>query len=303
MYIGLDIGGTKTELGVFSEELERLYTARIATIKESYTDFLSSIVQLVISADKACGLGKAIGVGMPGLRDKAGLTLSANIPAANARNVLDDLTAQLNRTAVMENDCRCFALSEACYGAGEGYASVYGAVLGTGAAGGFVVGGKLIPAAQGIAGEYGHQALPAHLREKYNLPIIQCGCGLTGCLENYITGPGLTALHSHLGGESLLPPAIMSIANQGDTIAGKTRDCHLDLLGYSIATLILNYDPHVIVMGGGMSLIGGIIEKLPLAIGCHLFDRFSAPPIKLAKYGDASGARGAAILARQAYHA
>ncbi|WP_193165122.1 ROK family protein [Microbulbifer hainanensis] len=299
MIYGLDIGGTKIEFTCFDDDLHKLDSQRTATPVDDFQKFIDTLVTLIQHADEQYACQGIIGIGMPGVIDTRGRSLSANVPCATGRKVAETLTARLKRPVAVENDCRLFALSEAHGGAGAGYSHVYGAILGTGAAGGLVVDGNLYRSRQGIAGEYGHHPLPATLREKYQLPLLNCGCGLTGCLEPYIAGPGLANLHRHRCGESVDVPALVERWRAGDKDAIATREIHMDLLGAAFANLTIAYDPDIIVMGGGLSRIEEMYRDLPQAIESHLFAGFNAPIIAPPKFGDASGARGAALLARQ----
>ncbi|SHF54386.1 N-acetylglucosamine kinase [Microbulbifer donghaiensis] len=299
MIYGVDIGGTKIELACFDDELNQLESERVPTPVDDYQTFVDTLVDLVEAADRRHGCRGKIGVGMPGLIDTEGRSLSANVACATGKKVAESLTTRLGRPVAIENDCRLFALSESRGGAGEGFRNVYGAVLGTGAAGGLAIDGRLYRSRQGIAGEYGHHPLPASLQQKYNLPVFHCGCGLDGCLETYIAGPGLTALHRHLAQEELTVPALVERWRDGEKRALATKAAHLDLLGAAFANLVLAYDPDIIVLGGGLSRIQEFYRELPGAIEKHLFPGYTAPPLVPAKFGDASGARGAALLALQ----
>ncbi|MBN8430670.1 ROK family protein [Microbulbifer salipaludis] len=299
MIYGLDIGGTKIEITCFDDRLRKLDSARVATPVEDFNGFIDTLVTLIEEADQRHGGRGLVGIGMPGLIDREGRTLSANVPCATGKNVAQVLQARLQRPIAIANDCRLFALSEAHGGAGDGYARVYGAVLGTGAAGGLVINGELYRSRQGIAGEYGHHPLPAALRQKYQLPLLNCGCGLVGCLEPYIAGPGLANLHRQYCGQTVTVPELVERWRSGDTHALATREIHLDLLGAAFANLMMAHDPDVIVLGGGLSRIEELYRDLPRAIESHLFAGFTAPPIVPPTFGDASGARGAALLARQ----
>ncbi len=299
MIYGLDIGGTKIELAIFNQQLERLECQRVPTPTDSYSEFIDTLADLITQADTKYGIAGAIGVGIPGLVNAEGKSLSANVPCLNNKNVAADLGAKLDRKIAIENDCRCFALSEAVDGAGKNYTNVYGAILGTGAAGGLSINGKLYFSRQGIAGEYGHLQLPAILQQKYQLPIKKCGCGLHSCFEGYISGPGILYLNKHFGGDSADVPSLVKQWQAGDKVATTAFECYLDLLGASFATIVMSYDPDIIIVGGGVSLIDKVIEQLPHSIEQHLFTNFTAPPIVRAHFGDASGVRGAAILARQ----
>jgi N-acetylglucosamine kinase len=208
----------------------------------------------------------------------------------------------MKRSITIDNDCRCIALSEARGGASDGFAHVFGAILGTAAAGGLAISGQLYKSCQRIAGEYGHLQLSATLQQKYQLPSRPCGCGLPNCVEGFIGGPGLLFLNRHFGGNASSVPNLIENLRIGEPKACVTFDCYIDLLGASFAALILSYDPDIIVLGGGLSLIDEIIEQLPAAIEPHLFNGFTPPPIVRAKFGDASGVRGAALLTMNLSH-
>lgn len=299
VHYGLDIGGTKIELVACDETLV-CFRRRTDTPTHDYEAFLQAIVELVSEADRALGRCTAIGVGLPGVTDPAtGRQLSSNVPALNGQQVLPALQARLSRPLHRGNDLQCFALSEANGGAAEGYPSMLGVILGTGAGGGFCVEGRLLAGYNGLAGEWGHWTLPATLLERYQLPLLDCPCGLRGCLERYVSGRGLAMLHRQLGGADADASAIVQQARAGDALAQRAIDIHLDLLGHSLAQLVLVLDPHVIVIGGGLSKLASLYTELPAAIAAHLFKGVRVPPILPPKFGDAGGARGAALLARQ----
>lgn len=299
---GIDIGGSKIELVACDAALQVVHRQRIDTPQHDYEAFLGAVHALVANADAALGAASAgIGIGLPGVRDRAsGIQLSANVPALTGRQVGADLQARLRRPLQLGNDLQCFALSEAHGGAAEGYPSMYGAILGTGAGGGYCVDGRLVAGANGIAGEWGHWTIPATLLAKYALPLLDCGCGLRGCVERYVSGSGLAALHRHLGGASTDAATTIAAAQAGDALAQRALAIHLDLLGHAFASLLMAVDPHVIVIGGGLSKYEALYRALPAAIEAHLFRGVRVPPILPPKFGDAGGARGAALLARQA---
>jgi len=299
MIYGIDIGGTKIEIAVFDSDLALRDRWRITTPQGDYDALLDAIIRLIAEADIRFGSEAAIGLGIPGLIDGQGRSLSANIPAANGHRVAVDIARRTGRTIVSENDCRCFAISEAVGGAGTGFDTVFGAILGTGAAGGLVSQGRLLRGRQGIAGEYGHLPLPAALAERYELPLRKCGCGLPACVESYVAGPGLTWLGRHHGADYRDVPSLAAAWRSGDTAALAARDCFLDILGATFANVTMMVDPDVIVLGGGLSLLDDLVPLIPTAITHHLFAGFPAPAVVPARFGDASGARGAAILAWQ----
>lgn len=300
-WYGIDIGGTKIELVACADDLSVRHRERVATPTGNYDAFLQAVTGLVLAADAALGVGcQAVGIGLPGVRDRiSGRQLSANVPALTGQQVGQDLQALLQRPLHLGNDLQCFALSEAHDGAAAGYPSMFGVILGTGAGGGYCIGGQLVAGCNGIAGEWGHWSLPATLLQRHELPLLDCGCGLRGCLERYVSGSGLAMIHQRRGGAPIDASAVVALAHQGHAIAEQALAIHRDLLGYSLASLILAYDPHVIVLGGGLSKLERLYVDLPAAIAPYLFEGVRVPPILSPTFGDAGGARGAALLARQ----
>jgi N-acetylglucosamine kinase len=297
-YYGIDIGGTKIELIACGDDLEVDYRQRVNTPTRDYDAFLQTIAALVEAADADLGGPcRAVGIGLPGVVDRVtGSQLSANVPALTGQRVGHDLQTRLQRPLHLGNDLQCFALSEANGGAADAYPSMFGVILGTGAGGGFCVGGQLIAGSNGIAGEWGHWTVPATLLAKYALPLLDCACGLRGCMERYVSGGGLALIHQHLGGEAVDANAIIA---RGDANALRALEIHRDLLGHGLANVVLALDPHVIVLGGGLSKFEQLYRDLPDAVAAHLFKGVRVPPILPPTFGDAGGARGAALLARQ----
>ena len=300
-WYGIDIGGTKIELVACADDLSVRHRERVATPTGNYDAFLQAVTDLVLAADAALGVGcQAVGIGLPGVRDRiSGRQLSANVPTLTGQQVGQDLQALLQHPLHLGNDLQCFALSEAHDGAAAGYPSMFGVILGTGAGGGYCIGGQLVAGCNGIAGEWGHWSLPATLLQRHELPLLDCGCGLRGCLERYVSGSGLAMIHQRRGGAPIDASAVVALAHQGHATAEQALAIHRDLLGYSLASLILAYDPHVIVLGGGLSKLERLYVDLPAAIAPYLFEGVRVPPILSPTFGDAGGARGAALLARQ----
>ncbi|PZS66824.1 ROK family protein [Stenotrophomonas maltophilia] len=298
---GIDIGGTKIELVACDAAMQVTWRRRVATPQGDYDGFLQAVVALVAEADAALGRSDAaIGIALPGVRDRrSGRQLSANVPALTGHSVAADLQACLQRPLHFGNDLQCFALSEAHGGAADGYPSMFGAILGTGAGGGFCLQGRLLSGFNGLAGEWGHWGVPGHLLQRHGLPLIDCACGLQGCVERYVSGSGLAMIERHLGGNAADASAVIALAEAGDARARKALDIHRDLLGHSLAALVLALDPHVIVLGGGLSQYAPLYQQLPAAIAAHLFNGVQVPPIVPPRFGDAGGARGAALLACQ----
>ncbi|MGS7839240.1 ROK family protein [Stenotrophomonas maltophilia] len=298
---GIDIGGTKIELVACDAAMQVTWRRRVSTPQGDYDGFLQAVVALVAEADAALGRSDAaIGIALPGVRDRrTGRQLSANVPALTGQCVAQDLQTRLRRPLHFGNDLQCFALSEAHGGAADGYPSMFGAILGTGAGGGFCLQGRLLSGFNGLAGEWGHWSVPGHLLQRHGLPLIDCACGLQGCVERYVSGSGLAMIERHLGGGAVDASAVIALAEAGDARARQALDIHRDLLGHSLAALVLALDPHVIVLGGGLSQYAPLYQQLPAAIAAHLFNGVQVPPIVPPRFGDAGGARGAALLACQ----
>lgn len=303
-YHGIDIGGTKIELVTYNTALVEVFRERVGTPGTDFAAFVSAIQGLVARADEALGAAAPVGIGLPGVIDCAtGRQLSSNVPALNGRQVALTLEQALARPVAIGNDCQCFALSEAQGGAADGLPSMFGTIIGTGAGGGYCVHGALQRGLNGVTGEWGHWTIPATLLSLYGLPIHDCPCGKRGCLERYVSGPGLSRLHTHFGGDGAAPLAIVARANAGDEVAAYVLGVHLDLLGHSLASVVLAYDPHAIVLGGGLSQLAHLYRDLPAAVQRYLFPGVQAPPILPPRFGDAGGARGAALLIRQLINA
>ncbi len=306
---GLDIGGTKIEVAVYDADMNEVQSWRLPTPTQDYAQFLDTIEAQVRKADALSGAECALGIAMPGITAADGRQISSNVPCAQQQTVCADLAARLQRTIAIENDCRCFALSEATLGAGKDARVVFGAILGTGAAGGLCVEGTLFRSDRNLAGEYGHLPVSAAVHLRHGLPLLDCGCGLRGCAEPYISGSGLTRIYRYFLAHT--PEALQTVDEfvttfdwhrnfrAGQEAAKQAYACYMDYLGASFASLVLNYDPDVVVVGGGLSQIDEILDALPDAMRAHLFAGASVPPVRRAVFGDASGKRGAALLGRQ----
>ena len=295
MLYGLDIGGTKIELAVFNSQLEKQYSERVETPKTSYEDWLNAIVNLVKKADEKFGCKGSVGLGIPGfVNQSTGIAEITNIRVADNKPILRDLSALLDREVRAENDANCFALSEAWDVENAQYPSVLGLILGTGFGGGFVINGKIHSGQTGMAGELGHLQLNYHALKLLgwdNAPIYQCGCGNIACLDTYLSGRGFEMLYRDLKGESLSAKDIIQRFYAGDIVG-----VFIELAAISIGNIITAFDPHLIVLGGGLSNFDYLYEALPKALPAHLMRTAKVPVIKKAKYGDSGGVRGAAAL-------
>ncbi|MGQ0286128.1 N-acetylglucosamine kinase [Pasteurellaceae bacterium 22721_9_1] len=300
MLYGLDIGGTKIELAAFNEKLEKLHSERVETPKESYEDWLNVIVDLVNRADEKFGSKGTVGLGLPGfVNHDTGLAEITNIRVADNKPILKDLSERLGREVRAENDANCFALSEAWDSENQQYPFVLGLILGTGFGGGLVFDGKVHSGKIGMAGELGHLQLNYHAMKLLGwdkAPIYECGCGNKACLDTYLSGRGFEMLYRDIQGEALSAKEIIQRFYDNDKSAVQFVELFVELAAVSIGNIITALDPHLIVLGGGLSNFDHLYDALPKALPKHLMRSAKVPLIKKAKYGDSGGVRGAAAL-------
>ena len=219
---------------------------------------------------------------------------NANSVWLNGRPIDRDLAHILSRPVRIANDADCFALSEATDGAGRGARCVFGVIIGTGCGGGVVVDGRLLAGPNAIAGEWGHNPLPWPTDEER--PGPDCYCGKRGCIETFVSGPGLAADHRRHTGLEHDPPSILAAAQAGDPDAGATLERHGRRLARALASVINVLDPDTIVLGGGLSNLPHLYEDLPGLIRPWLICDGMATQILPPLHGDSSGVRGAAWL-------
>lgn len=296
MRIGVDLGGTKTELVALDDAGRVCLRRREPTPAGDYAATVALITAMVLDAERQLQVRATVGLGVPGsVSPLTGCMRNANSTCLNDRPFRQDLEAALGRAVCLANDADCFALSEATDGAGTGAPVVFGVILGTGVGGGIVVGGKLLAGACGVAGEWGHNPLP-HGPDTEGIAPPSCYCGRRGCIEAWLSGPGLAADHARTNGEALGPEHIVSRAAAGDAACEATLVRHETRLARALAGVINLLDPHVIVLGGGLSRLDRLYRNVPRLWTPHVFsDRIATrlcPPV----HGDASGVRGAAWL-------
>ncbi|MCG9916876.1 MAG: ROK family protein [Phenylobacterium sp.] len=289
--IGVDFGGTKIEAAALSPDGAVVARRRVAN-PGAYQPALLAVAQLVAEVEDAAGTRvDRVGVGMPGsISPRSGLIRNANSVWLNGEPFGRDLETTLKRPVRLANDANCLALSEAADGAGRGHGVVFAAILGTGCGGGVVVEGRLIEGRSGVAGEWGHTPLPWPGPEEHPGPA--CWCGRRGCLETWISGPAFAADH----GGGLAAPDIISQARQGASGAQASLARYIGRLGRALAVVVDLIDPDVIVLGGGMSNVPELYDRLPGAIAPHVFADGFDTPVRAAVHGDSSGVRGAAWL-------
>lgn len=292
--LGIDLGGTKTEVLVLDPQGQSVYRQRVTTPAHSYDAILDLIATLVAEAEAELGLRTSVGVGIPGaISPGSGLLRNSNTVCMNGRPIARDLERRLEREVRIENDANCFALSEALGGAGQGYPVVFGVIIGTGTGGGLVVDGKLLNGPHAISGEWGHNPLPWH-RSIDGSP--SCYCGKRACIETFLSGPGLENNFRLRFGEGRSSHDIIAGANAGDDACRAMMALYHDQMARALAHLINILDPHVVVLGGGMSNIDSIYDEVPKLLPDYVFSDFVATPILQAVRGDASGVYGAALL-------
>ena len=293
--LGIDLGGTKIAGVALAPGGAKVAEHRMPAPRHDYAATLEAIGEMVARLEKDSGGRGSLGIGMPGSAAPVdGLVQNANSSWLNGRPFGRDLEARLGRPVRLANDANCFALSEAADGAGAGAPSVLGVILGTGCGGGLVFRGDLIDGPLGIGGEWGHNPLPWATPDES--PGPRCWCGRHGCLETWVSGPGLEADHAHTTGERLSGAEIAGRAARGDASARATLDRHTGRLARGLAHVINIIDPHIVVLGGGLSSLPHLYAELPDRIAPHLFAAHPRVTIKPPRWGDASGVRGAAWL-------
>lgn len=292
MRFGLDLGGTKIEAVVLDAKGAIVWRQRLPTPQDDYAAICANIAALVAQAEADTHTALSIGIGMPGsLSPKTGLVRNSNTQCLNGRAIKQDLETLLAREIRLANDANCFALSEATDGAGQGAASVFGVILGTGCGGGLVVNGRLQNGANGIGGEWGHNPLPAPRAEER--PGPDCYCGRQGCNEVWISGSGFARDHAEMTGENLTAAEMMQ-ADTPQVRASFERFC--DRLARALGAVINLVDPHVIVLGGGLSNIDALYTRIPEIWDAYIFSDAIETRFLKNRHGDSSGVRGAAWL-------
>jgi predicted NBD/HSP70 family sugar kinase len=293
--LGIDLGGTKIELIALDADGAEVCRRREATPQGDYWGTLETIRQLVLRAERERGETGSVGIGTPGAVSRAtGRLKNSNSVCLNGQPLIEDLERVLGRPVRMANDADCFALSEASDGAAAGRPVVFGVILGTGVGGGIVVKGRLLQGPNAIAGEWGHNPLPWPQADE--LPGPECYCGKRGCIETFLSGPGLARDFLQQSGQSLTGVEILARAESGDAEAELAFQRYEDRLARGLAHVINLLDPDAIVLGGGLSNCDRLYEEVPKRWGRYIFsdrvDTLLLPP----RHGDSSGVRGAAWL-------
>lgn len=295
MRIGVDMGGTKIEAIALADDGSELIRSRVKTPRDDYEATISAIARLVAKVSAEAPPSIPIGVATPGALSKAtGFLKNANSTWLNGKPVDADLARATGRPVRIANDADCFALSEAVDGAGAGAETVFGVILGTGVGGGIVLGGKLLSGPNAIAGEWGHNPLPWPQTDE--MPGPECYCGKRGCIETYLSGPGLASDYKRHGGAERGPEQIVGEALRGEPNAVSTLQRYQQRLARALAHVINIIDPEVIVLGGGVSNIEALYNSVPDLLADYVFSDTVATKVVRNQHGDSGGVRGAAWL-------
>lgn len=288
--LGIDLGGSKTEIIALENGNQRL-RRRAPTPQGDYAQTVELIARLVEDCERELGQRGSLGVGIPGTRSPDhGRIKNANSQCLIGQDLQADLEQRLQRPVRLANDADCFSLSEACDGAGAGAPSVFGVILGTGVGGGLVVRQQLLSGPNAITGEWGHNPLP--WRRAEDGPVRRCYCGQDDCIETFLSGPGWAA-RSGLG---LAASAMVQAAQGGNPAAQQALSRYCDQLARGLASVINVIDPHVIVLGGGLSNTAELYQQVVPLLPRYVFSDQVNTRLLQARHGDSSGVRGAAWL-------
>jgi fructokinase len=295
MRIGVDLGGTKIEAIAIDPIGRELGRRRVPSPAQDYDAIVAAIAGLVTGLETELGARGTVGVGIPGVTSPAtGLVKNANTTVLIGRRFDQDLSTRLERPVRLANDANCFVMSEAADGAAAGARTVFGVILGTGVGGGLVIDRQIIVGANAIAGEWGHNPLP--WPSDAERPGRRCYCGKDGCIETFLSGPGLAADFAAAAGRALSAPEIVAAAEAGQAQAVAALERYEDRLARALASVINVVDPDAIVLGGGLSNVPRLYDAVPRRWGRYAFSDTVITRLVPARHGDSSGVRGAAWL-------
>ena len=292
MRIGIDLGGTKISAVALADDGTERCRRRVSTPAAEGADaIVSSISALVLELEQECGEQGSVGIGTPGaISPHTSLMKNSNTTCLNGLPVRAMLEEALQRQVRIANDANCFALSEAVDGAGANADSLFGVIVGTGTGGALVVNKHVLRGRNAVAGEWGHNPLPWASDEE--LAATHCYCGKRGCIETYLSGPGLAELHWRMAGVCAKPEQIADAAFLGDEKAEQSLQAYEDAMARSLASIINVFDPDVIVLGGGLSKLDRLYENVPKRWGEYVFSDHVATQLLKPVHGDDSGVRG-----------
>lgn len=292
---GVDLGGSKIELIALDDAGSECYRQRVTTPEGSYEKTLLAIRDLVASAEAELSTVASVGIGTPGsISPTTGLLRNSNSICLNGMPLQQDLEKILARPVRLANDANCFALSESIDGAAMDADSVFAVIIGTGCGAGLVIDKKLINGPNAISGEWGHNPLPTPSQEEW--AVDPCWCGKSLCIESFLSGPALSAEYRRVGRQFRSAQEIVALADRGDAAAEAVLQTYELRLAKSLAQVINILDPHVIVLGGGLSNMRRLYNNVPPLLSEFVFTDVLQTELRAPKFGDSSGVRGAAWL-------
>ncbi|EIC0189357.1 fructokinase [Salmonella enterica subsp. enterica serovar Bispebjerg] len=298
MRIGIDLGGTKTEVIALDDAGEQRFRHRLPTPREDYKQTIETIATLVDMAEQATGQTGSVGIGIPGsLSPYTGVVKNANSTWLNGQPFDSDVSRRLKREVRLANDANCLAVSEAVDGAAAGAQTVFAVIIGTGCGAGVALNGRAHIGGNGTAGEWGHNPLPwmddDELRYREEIP---CYCGKQGCIETFISGTGFATDYQRLSGKTLKGDEIIRLVDAQDAVAELALSRYELRLAKALSHVVNILDPDVIVLGGGMSNVERLYKTVPSLMKSFVFGGECETPVRKARHGDSSGVRGAAWL-------
>ncbi|HCL5073530.1 TPA: fructokinase [Salmonella enterica] len=298
MRIGIDLGGTKTEVIALDDAGEQRFRHRLPTPREDYQQTIETIAALVDMAEQATGQTGSVGIGIPGsLSPYTGVVKNANSTWLNGQPFDNDVSRRLKREVRLANDANCLAVSEAVDGAAAGAQTVFAVIIGTGCGAGVALNGRAHIGGNGTAGEWGHNPLPwmddDELRYREEIP---CYCGKQGCIETFISGTGFATDYQHLSSKALKGDEIIRLVDAQDAVAELALSRYELRLAKALSHVVNILDPDVIVLGGGMSNVERLYKTVPSLMKSFVFGGECETPVRKAQHGDSSGVRGAAWL-------
>ncbi|HDJ2739814.1 TPA: fructokinase [Salmonella bongori] len=298
MRIGIDLGGTKTEVIALDDAGEQRFRHRLPTPREDYQQTIETIAALVDMAEQATGQIGSVGIGIPGaISSYTGVVKNANSTWLNGQPFDKDMSRRLNREVRLANDANCLAVSEAVDGAAAGAQTVFAVIIGTGCGAGVALNGRAHIGRNGTAGEWGHNPLPWMDEDEWRYrEEIPCYCGKQGCIETFISGTGFTTDYQRLGGKQLKGDEIIHLVKEQDAVAELALSRYERRLAKALAHVVNILDPDVIVLGGGMSNVERLYSTVPSLMKSFVFGGECETPVRKAQHGDSSGVRGAAWL-------
>lgn len=292
-HIGIDLGGTKIEVAVLDSQdkilfRERLFTEAHLGSKHIFDQIHALYSKAVMSIQNK---SHTLGLGTPGsISKKTHLLKNSNTLCLNDLPMQTLLEDKLVHDIVIENDANCFALAEAIMGAGIGYPSVFGVIMGTGCGGGIVFDGKIRQGPQNIAGEWGHMVI-----DPQGLP---CYCGASGCVESFISGGGLEKRIKNTTGNSISAMDFFRIPLKDESLKKIKQDFYARF-GQALANLINILDPDIVVLGGGLSNEESLYKEGIEEVYKRIFNDVPTTPIVKNILGDSAGVIGAALIGKR----